>query len=130
MKSSGKKQFGRSVRHKDVTRCSIGAFGFYLLARFTQSGEMDAHRPNFFDNSSWFDIKIITAGKHEGNTEEFGKRTYITMIKSIFKKLNIQSAHFGHWGRVSGPIELEFMEIDQEFIRQLGKWGLLICLLF
>ena len=33
-----KKQYGHSMRHKDVRECAICAFAFYLLFRFAVSG--------------------------------------------------------------------------------------------
>ena len=117
-----KKQFGRSMRHKDVRRCAIGAFGFYLLFRFHKSGEMDdCRRPNFGDNSKWFDIKILTDGTREDTKKEIQPRTYTDPIRKVFKKLLIVAAHFGHWGRVNGPVELEFEEVSPEYIRILGE---------
>jgi hypothetical protein len=117
-----KKQFGRSMRHKDVRRCSIGAFAFYLLFRFQKSGEFDdGKRPDLSKNDKWFDIKILTDGTTGGTTKMLQKRTYTESIKKIFKKLQIVAAHLGHWGRVSGPVELEFEEVSPEYIRILGE---------
>jgi hypothetical protein len=31
--------WGRTMRHKNVNMCSIGAFGFYLMSRFEVTGE-------------------------------------------------------------------------------------------
>jgi hypothetical protein len=64
-----KKQFGRSMRHKDVWRCSIGAFALYLLFCFHKSGEMDdGIRPNFANNKEWYDIKILTDATQKNRT--------------------------------------------------------------
>jgi hypothetical protein len=49
------------------------------------------------------------------------KWTYASSMKKIFKKLQIGSSHLGHWGRVSGPVELEFEEVLPEYIRILGE---------
>ena len=40
------------------------------------------------------------------------------------------SSHFGHWGRVTGPVELEFEEVPPKLIRVLGKLlvGCCVCL--
>jgi hypothetical protein len=121
------------MRHKDVRRCAYGAFGFYLLFRFHRSGEMeDEHRPNFAENRCWFDIKILSDGERGHNTKELQRRTYTDRIKSILKELKIMSSHFGHWGRVSGPVELEFEEVPPELIRILGKLlvGCCVCFVF
>jgi hypothetical protein len=119
-----KKQFGRSMHHKDVRRCSVGAFGFYLLFRFQKSGEMEDHcRPNFGKNKEWYDIKILTDGTRNNLTKEIQKRTYVDPIRKVFKQLQMVSSHFGHWGRVNAPCELEFEEVSPEYIRILGEWG-------
>ena len=81
----------------------------------------DGVRPDFTDNNSWFNIKILTDGTRKNNTKEMGKQSYIEDVRDIFKKLKIVSNHFGHWGRVSGPVELEFLEISPEHIRNLGE---------
>ncbi len=118
------KQYGRSMRHKDVRRCSVGAFGFYLLFRFHKSGEMDdCRRPNFAVNKEWYDIKILTDGTRADTAKEIQRRTYTDPIRKVFKKLSIVASHFGHWGRVSGPVELEFEEVSPEYIRILGEWS-------
>ncbi len=64
------------MRHKDVHRCSIGAFAFYLLFRFHKSGEFDdGVRPNLSKNKDWYDIKILTDGTTQENKKELQKRT-------------------------------------------------------
>jgi hypothetical protein len=119
------------MRHKDVRRCSIGAFGFYLLFRFHKSREMDdSYRPNFAVNKDWFDIKILTDGTRADTTKEMQKRTYTGPIRKVFKQLSIVASHFGHWGRVSGPVELEFEEVSPEYIRILGKYFFLTFCIF
>jgi hypothetical protein len=110
------------MRHKNVCRCSIGAFAFYLLFRFHKSGEMeDGVRPNFAENKEWYDIKILTDGTQTETKKHLQKRTYTEPIRKVFKGLQIVSSHFGHWGRVSGPVELEFEEVSPEYIQILGE---------
>jgi hypothetical protein len=118
------------MRHKDVRRCSIGAFAFYLLFRFHKSGEMDdGVRPNFANNKEWYDVKILTDGTQKEPTKMLQKRTYTEPIRKVFKQLQIVSSHFGHWGRVSGPVELEFEEVSPEYIRILGEYRCRFCLI-
>jgi hypothetical protein len=95
----------------------------------------DCRRPNFGDNSKWFDIKILTDGTREDTKKEIQPRTYTDPIRKVFKKLLIVAAHFGHWGRVNGPVELEFEEVSPEYIRILGElvgrfWLIVVSLLF
>ena len=42
--------FGRVMRHVDVRRCTFGALGLWLLARFKETNEINNY--NFYDNSS------------------------------------------------------------------------------
>jgi hypothetical protein len=42
-------------------------------------------------------------------------------MKKIFKKLQIVASHLGHWGCVSGPVELEFEEVSPNYIIILGE---------
>jgi hypothetical protein len=129
VKSDKKKQFGRSMRHKDVTQCSVGAFGMYLLFRFHKSGEMDDdRRPNFGKNQEWYEIKILSDGTRSNTKKELQKRTYTEPLRKLLKRLLIYACHFGHWGRVSAPPEMEFKEIDPEFIRILGEMLIVVCL--
>ena len=115
------KQYGRALRHKNVMKCSVGAFGFYLLYRFHVSGEMDdGNRPDFTDNRSWFDIKILASAKD--NKVAIRKRTYTDAIAKAFKRLRILSRVIGHFGRRNGPLELELEEIPPDEINQLGQW--------
>jgi hypothetical protein len=81
----------------------------------------DGKRPDFADNSKWYDIKILTDGTRKEPTKELQKRTYTDPIRKVFKKLQIVSSHFGHWGRVSGPVELKFEEVSPEYIRISGE---------
>lgn len=126
MKKGGKqKQFGRCMRHKEVTQCAVGAFAFYLYFRFFVSREMDDEfRPDFTDNKAWFDVKILTDGTRD-NKKEMGKKTYVNDIKKVFRELKIVASHYGHWGRVSAPVELEFKELSPDLIRILGECVLL-----
>lgn len=109
------------MRHKDVKKCAVGGFAFYLFFRFHVSREMDEQfRPDFTDNRSWFDIKILTDGTRK-NTKVMAKKSYTDEIRKIFKDLKIVASHFGHWGRVSAPVELEFNELSPDLIRILGE---------
>lgn len=115
------RQFARSMRHKDVRRCGIGGFGFYQLFRFHHSREMDDEfRPDFTKNKDWFDIKILTDGT-QNNKKMLRKKAYTDDIKKVLKELKIVTSHYGHWGRVNAPVELEFAELSPDLIRILGK---------
>lgn len=109
------------MRHADVRKCAVGVMGFYLLFRFHFSREMDdGNRPDFCKNEEWFNVKILTDGTRENKEKEMQKKTYTNEVKNILKKLKIVASHYGHWGRVSAPVELEFAEISPDLIRILG----------
>jgi len=38
------------------------------------------------------------------------------------KELGIPSQHFGHWGRVNAPADMEKAELPAEEIRLIGNW--------
>ena len=120
--STGSRQYGRALRGKDVKTCPVGALAFYLFFRFRQSGEMDdGNRPNFCENSSWFDIKLMSDGSLE-NKKQMQKNTFTEQVEEMFANLRIISNHTGHWGRVAGPAALEKEELDQSLVRILGNW--------
>ena len=116
------------MRHKDVRKCSVGATGLHPLHRFQKSGEMEeGRRPDFTNNSSWFDIKLLTEGKKNGvdNTKTIGKRGYVDFIADVLKELGTPSQHFGHWGRVNAPADMEKAELPAEETRLIGEWRLI-----
>ena len=43
-------------------------------------------------------------------------------MKLVFKKLNIFSAHFVHFGSVIGPIEMKPKQMETQYIKNLGNW--------
>ena len=66
-------------------------------------------------------MKILTDGMAQETKKELQKQTYREPIKFFFQKLQIVASHFGHWGWVSEPVELEFEEVSPEYIRILGE---------
>jgi hypothetical protein len=75
----------------------------------------DEFHPDFTDNNSWYNIKILTNGTRN-NKKVMAKKGYINNVREIFEELKIDTLHFGHWGRVSAPVELEFNELSLELI--------------
>jgi hypothetical protein len=119
--AGGKRQFGRCLRHRDVNRCPIGAFGMYLLYRFYTTKEMDdGNRPDFTRNETWFGLKIL--GSTTNPFKSVTKRSYCDALGKVFKRLRMICSVLGHWGRKHGPIELEFEEIAPDIIKLLGNW--------
>ena len=118
-----KKQYGRSMHHKDVRQCAIGSFAFYLYFRFLVLGEMDNDvRPDFTKNDEWFDIKILSDGTMN-NTKVMKATSYTGPLWKIFEELQVIASHYGHFGHVSALVKLEFEEVLPEFIRILGKFA-------
>lgn len=118
----GTRQFGRAIRAREVVDCPIGALGFYLLHRFFMSGEFsDGERPDFSVNKNWFEIKILTDGSRK-NTKSLKKNTYVDQIRQCFSDLDLATAHYGHWGRVSGAVKLEQEEVPPDLIKVMGNW--------
>lgn len=81
----------------------------------------DGRRPDFTNNESWFYIKILAASQKD-NHKEMNKRSYTEAIRRIFRYLEIIASHYGHWGRVNAPPDLEKEEVPPEIIRIMGSW--------
>ena len=45
------------MRLKDITKCAVGALGFWLMARFSVTNEHTTM--DFSDNSTWFNSKLL-----------------------------------------------------------------------
>jgi hypothetical protein len=59
-------------------------------------------------------------------------RSYTDQLRKIFELLDIITSHHGHFGRVVGPVKLDFEEVAVELIRILGKSqidGAAVCVL-
>jgi Centromere DNA-binding protein complex CBF3 subunit, domain 2 len=49
--------FGRVMRHRNVSVCTVGAFTMYLALRFHITREfVDFPIANWLDNSAWYDM--------------------------------------------------------------------------
>jgi hypothetical protein len=78
--NNGKIIRGRTMRHKNVNVCSIGALGFYLMSRFEVTGEIF----DFATNKSWFNIKLLVIPTHAKNVgNEIVFKHYPTVLKQI-----------------------------------------------
>ena len=120
----GVKLLGRMMRHRNVLMCGFGAFGFYMMLRFSVSGEMnETHRPDFTNNKDWFSIKIITSGRVNDRKEELKKDSYSRAMKELCIVLGIPTRHYVHLGRVLGPALMEYYELDNALIKELGNWN-------
>lgn len=129
-----KSLYGRAMRHFDVRLCPIGAFGFYLLARFELTHEFsdeaarrlgdEAH--DFTKNYTWFNYKLLVNSEPisitEKKTESLKNDAYAKAMKKILKECKISSNHLIHIGRTLGSVDLQIEEVDDEDVRQLGNW--------
>ena len=79
-------------------------------------------RPDFTKNDEWFDIKILSDGTMN-NTKVMKATTYTGQLRKIFEELQVIASHYGHFGRVSVPVKLEFEKVLPELIRILGKFA-------
>ena len=86
------------ARNFDVNLCPVGAIGFYFLYRFHNSNEMDDL--NFCDNSTWFDIKLLTRHDCADITNCILDTLYAAAVKKVCVVNNIPTAHYAHIGRV------------------------------
>lgn len=119
---NGVPQYGRAMRHKDVSRCAVGALGLYLLFRFEYSGEMDdCRRPNFLDNSDWFSIKLLTDGSRHNKEKVMKPRAYTDIMANCFKSLSIFTSWLCHWGRHYASAAMEMMECPDSQQERIGK---------
>lgn len=113
--------YGRSIRHRDVNLCAVGALALYLFARFSHSHEMDD--VDFTSNRCWFNIKLLTDCSATKNTTAISERTYYKSIKKLCTQLSIPAKHYIHFGRTSGSVVAELEELDGSFIQDLGNWN-------
>ena len=127
--------YGRAFRHRNVNLCSQGSLGFMLMARFHVTKEFDGENcPDFRDNSSWYDIKLVVSLASGQRNEQghvrylktMGITNYYNAVKDIIRSQGLVSNHYCHLGRVLGAAELQMVEMDDDHIRKLGNWGVTV----
>ena len=118
----GVKLYGRVARHVNVSNCPVGSIAFYLFYRFEVTKEMDDPGIDFFDNSTWFDIKFITDIRCHDRTKILENKTYSTAIDRTCKALGIATNSRMHIGRKLGSFESEINEDNSDDLRNLGNW--------
>lgn len=130
--NKGGRFYGRSMRHLDVNMCALGSLAFYLLCRFKLTREFEGENcPDFTDNSAWYDIKLLVGvGSTNGQqTPQEGRQKCMThtpfdsAMRAAMRHLQLPSNHFQHLGRVLGSANLQYLEILEDNIRQLGNWS-------
>ena len=125
---AGTVQRGRVLRHREVEMCPFGAFGLYLFARFSITGELKWI--DFTRNEAWFNIKTMIDFKDPSNKrladvqQPVDKNAYTSEIKKVSRKLQLPNKHFRHLGRAIGPRVLEIEEVDAAEINKMGNWSM------
>ena len=74
-------------------------------------------------NDDRFDIILLTDWKKGYDIKQFIKdETYQNPMKLLFKKPNIFSTYFVHFGLGIGNISIELNKIELQYIKHLGDW--------
>ena len=119
--NKGMKLHGCVGRHKNVLQCPIGAKGFYFLIRFQVTNEF-AFVPNFHNNASWFDMKLLIDSTTKDTNVSVSNTTYAKQIMLGCKEAGCFSNHQVHLGRVQGTMQAELEEDDMDQTRYLWNW--------
>jgi hypothetical protein len=116
----GRIVWGRSMRHADVSLCSIGALAFYLVMRLYITKETI----NITDKKSWFNRKLlIRPTKGADLNQEMVYSHYGRVLEKIRRKLEIEIAKFKHFGRLYGQMDGELKDMDEEDLDHVGNWN-------
>ena len=75
--NKGMKLYGCVGRHKNILQYPIGAKGFYFLICFQVTNDF-AIVPNFHNNASWFDMKLLIDSTTKDTTVSSSNTTYAT----------------------------------------------------
>jgi hypothetical protein len=120
--NAGKIVWGRVMHHKHVNMCSIGALGFYLMARFDMTGE----KFDFSDNSKWFNRKLLVSSTHSKNFDkEISYQHYPTVLRSICLVLLIIIEKYFYFDRYYGNMDGELNgNLNSSKLENLGNWML------
>ena len=120
----GRKQYGRSMRHRDVRLCAPGGFSFYMEHRFLHTSEFaDMTVKDWCDNEKWFDIKILADIASIDKTKEMRSDTYGKHVKKVLDRLGLSCNKLLHLGRNMGSRILELLEEEHDEILNMGQWS-------
>jgi hypothetical protein len=117
--NNGKIVWVRTMRHKNVNMCSIGALGFYLMSRFEVTGEIF----DFGTNTSWFNRKLLVIPTHAKTLDkEISFQHYPTVLKQICSAVGIVIDKYFHFGRFYGNMDGELNgDLSSSELKKLGK---------
>ena len=120
----GKLQYGRAARHKDVTRCAIGATAFYMMNREDVSGEFgNLTLANWMDNRSWFFKKFLVDASCSDTEKEMTNDGYGDSLRDILVTLRLPTTKILHLGRNAGTKQMDCDEVDEGEVRKMGQWN-------
>ena len=94
---------------------------FYFLIRFQVTNEF-AFVPNFHNNASWFDMKLLIDSTTKDINVSVSNTTYAKQIMLGYKEAGCFSNHQVHLGRVQGTMQAELEDDDMDQTRYLGNW--------
>jgi hypothetical protein len=113
----GRIVWGRSMRHADVSLCSIGALVFYLVIRFHIAKE----NIDINDNKSCLNRKLLIRPTKEADlNQEMANSHYGKVLEKIGRKLEIEIAQFKHFGRFYGQMDGELNDMDKKILTMSG----------
>jgi hypothetical protein len=118
-KNNGNIVWGRTMRHKNVNMCSIGALGFYLTSRF----ELTGGTFDFAINKSWFNRKLIISPTHAKTLDkEMSFQHYPAVLKKICSALGIVIEKYFHFRRFYGNMDGELnVDLSSSELENLGN---------
>jgi hypothetical protein len=118
--NNGKIVWVRTMRHKNVNMCSIGALGFYLMSRFEATGEIF----DFATNKSWFNRKLLVSQTHVKTLDkEMSFQHYPTVLTQICLALGIVIEKYFHLGRFYGNMDGELNgDLSSSELENLVNW--------
>jgi Centromere DNA-binding protein complex CBF3 subunit, domain 2 len=120
----GRLLYGRAIRHKDVRLCAVGSLSMYLMYRLHVTKEFQHMSvDDWFDNSVWFDIKLLADTNAGDRTKEMGKDSYGDHIQKVLMRLGLPMNKLLHLGRNIGARILELLDEEDEAIRKMGQWN-------
>ena len=120
----GKLQYGRAARHKEVTRCAIGATAFYMMNREDVSAEFGSMSlANWLDNHAWFFKKFLVDASCTDTEKELTNDGYGDALREILVTLRLPTTKILHLGRNAGTKQMDCDKVDEGEVQKMGQWN-------
>lgn len=116
---NGSIQTVSSLRADNVETCMHGALGMLLFYRFHILCE---EVPDFFNNMSWFNRKLMTRGPRHSLEEAVNYEPLAKSVKDALNAANISSSASTHAPRGGGAQMAELAGISSLDIARQGHW--------